>query len=456
MLLQCIRSFPSAVLSLSWSVIRSLVLKLKMPPFADRSWSEIKYPSKRDDGIPNVETWLEGKQIDDGAEDLWRIHNKLYDLNSFIEDHPGGSMWLNLTKGTDITEAFECHHLTPAAEKLLPKFYVRDAVTPRNSPFTFEPNGFFRTIKRKVIKHFNHKPPKISRISTTFLDVFFFSALTFSVLAAKHESIGFAALAGLMFGFVINCGHNFVHMKDMWRNYYYYFTGFSVREWRISHCLSHHLYPNTLKDLEVWLFEPFFQFLPSKNKPTWARFGPLLYSPVIWALAPYFQIFNKFRLGTFFAPNYFLFVVPLLMLTVGKFQLYSVFLWLDILLFLGITFTSIGLTAAHHDYDAFHEGDKPREDSDWGLYQVDAIHERKELVGNSYIGLVVFGEHTLHHLFPTIDHIHLKELIPIYKETLDEFGVDMNEKSYPEIIANTFVQLTRNKPNLKVRKQKKA
>ena len=78
------------------------------------------------------------------------------------------------------------------------------------------------------------------------------------------------------------------------------------------------------------------------------------------------------------------------------------------------------------------------------------------MVGNSYVGLVVFGEHTLHHLFPTIDHMLLKELIPIYKETLEEFGVDMNEKSYPEIIANTFVQLARNRPNLRERKQKKA
>lgn len=74
---------------------------------------------------------------------------------------------------------------------------------------------------------------------------------------------------------------------------WYYFFDFCFRDWRISHCLSHHLYPNTLKDLEIWLFEPSFQFLPSKNKPTWARFGPLIYSPIVWALSPHFQVFNK-------------------------------------------------------------------------------------------------------------------------------------------------------------------
>lgn len=97
-----------------------------------------------------------------------------------------------------------------------------------------------------------------------------------------------------------------------------------------------------------------------------------------------------------------------------------------------------------------------REDRDWGLHQVDAIHERKEIAGNVYLGLMVFGDHTLHHLFPTIDHVHLKELISIYQETLKEFGLDFNEKSYPEIIAGTFKQLARNTPNLTPRKQKKA
>lgn len=69
-----------------------------MSPHSERSWPDLKYPSKRLEGIPSVEAWLEGKQIDDGAENLWRIHSKLYNLNSFINKHPGGAMWLNLTK----------------------------------------------------------------------------------------------------------------------------------------------------------------------------------------------------------------------------------------------------------------------------------------------------------------------------------------------------------------------
>ena len=42
-----------------------------------------------------------------------------------------------LLQGTDITEAFESHHLAQTASLLLKHFHVRRATTPRNSPYTF-------------------------------------------------------------------------------------------------------------------------------------------------------------------------------------------------------------------------------------------------------------------------------------------------------------------------------
>ena len=57
-----------------------------------------KYPSLRDDSLKSPVVWLKGKQIDDGAEGLWRIHDDLYDFSAWIKNHPGGSDWLTLTK----------------------------------------------------------------------------------------------------------------------------------------------------------------------------------------------------------------------------------------------------------------------------------------------------------------------------------------------------------------------
>lgn len=57
-----------------------------------------KYPSQRDTFINGSWRWIEGKRADDNAEALWRVHDKLYDLTSFIPKHPGGQFWLEITR----------------------------------------------------------------------------------------------------------------------------------------------------------------------------------------------------------------------------------------------------------------------------------------------------------------------------------------------------------------------
>lgn len=57
-----------------------------------------KYPSFRDDKINGCWKWLQGRRADDNAEGLWRVHDKLYNLGSFIDKHPGGREWLELTE----------------------------------------------------------------------------------------------------------------------------------------------------------------------------------------------------------------------------------------------------------------------------------------------------------------------------------------------------------------------
>lgn len=55
------------------------------------------------------------------------------------------------TQGTDITEAFEVHHLNYAkAEGLLQDYRVRDASLPRNFKLTFDETGFYRTLRHRV------------------------------------------------------------------------------------------------------------------------------------------------------------------------------------------------------------------------------------------------------------------------------------------------------------------
>ena len=55
----------------------------------------VPYPSKRDVLHKSAATWTEGKRIDDGVGNYWRIHDKIYDLTNFINKHPGGELLLD-------------------------------------------------------------------------------------------------------------------------------------------------------------------------------------------------------------------------------------------------------------------------------------------------------------------------------------------------------------------------
>lgn len=103
-------------------------------------------------------SWLKSKRKDDAVEDdLWRINDTLYDFTDFVHKHPGGSDWISVTKGLDITEAVETHHIYP--EKLeiyLKKYRVRETTKPRNSKLTFKEDGFYVTMRKKVAAKLPH------------------------------------------------------------------------------------------------------------------------------------------------------------------------------------------------------------------------------------------------------------------------------------------------------------
>ncbi|XP_024085522.1 cytochrome b5-related protein-like [Cimex lectularius] len=134
------------------------------------------------------------------------------------------------------------------------------------------------------------------------------------------------------------------------------------------------------------------------------------------------------------------------MVVLGGVSLWKAFLWWNVILLLASFFFGvIGLNAAHHHPELFHDGDEPRDkDLDWGLAQIDTVRDRVEIKGNVPLTLVLFGEHCLHHLFPTVDHAHLHKLYPLLEETLDEFGVEYKMGSIWDLIRGQFLQLARN------------
>lgn len=76
---------------------------------------------------------------------------------------------------------------------------------------------------------------------------------------------------------------------------------------------------------------------------------------------------------------------------------------------------------------------------------MDTVVDRADIRGNPILVMSNFGDHALHHLFPTLDHGILPNLYDILFETLDEFEMELGCYPYLETIRGNFAQLARNK-----------
>ncbi|KAJ8980971.1 hypothetical protein NQ317_013425 [Molorchus minor] len=380
-----------------------------------------------------VEVWLEEKKDTDGAEGLWRVDDGIYDLTDFIDSHPGGADWISLTKGTDITEAFEVHHLTTLPEEMLKKYFVKKASAKRNAPFTFKEDGFYRTLKREIQKVIKTVPKQSSNTSNFLIDALTFFLFFFSTLSVTYMSYGLGLVSGLFLGMVTIAAHNYIHRKDNWRMYLWQFSLMQVREFRISHVFSHHLHTNTIDDLEISLLEPLLQYMPIEKKPA-IRWGQICYAPFIWISFFHGNVLRRL-MEAMHCGGRNLRITDLTGLTLplamyilsGRSLLDVLWMWNFILLVGSVHYGFVGLHAAHHHPDIFHDGDTPRstEDYDWGLSQLDAVMDRKEISGSHFLVLTNFGDHCLHHMFPTLDHGTLEHLYPVFKEVLGRFGAEL-------------------------------
>jgi len=223
-----------------------------------------KYPARRDAAVKSASNWLMGKRLDDDCGELWRVHDTLYDLSDFERRHPGGADWIGATRGTDITEAFESSHLSPDAAKILAKYAVRPASGRRNSPYTFQPDGFYMTLKRRAFQRLRDADPaavRSMRRRVRAVQDALLAVLAAGFLATAYwQSTLLAALTGVVLFANINCAHNFYHQRDSWRMYCWDLGLLSSHEWRVTHSLSHHVYTNSIYDYELSGFEPFFDF----------------------------------------------------------------------------------------------------------------------------------------------------------------------------------------------------
>ena len=141
-----------------------------------------------------------------------RSLNIIYNINIYI---------FVTVQGTDITEAFEAHHVTKSAEYLLKQFYVRPATGPRYSPYTFKDDGFYRTFKRRARPILASLPPGPSKQSKWCADILLVTFLLLATIAAAKYNFMIGFVAGFILNLIVVTAHNFFHMRDNIRMYYF-------------------------------------------------------------------------------------------------------------------------------------------------------------------------------------------------------------------------------------------
>lgn len=87
------------------------------------------------------------------------------------------------------------------------------------------------------------------------------------------------------------------------------------------------------------------------------------------------------------------------------------------------------------------------------LCQLDAtIDKADEIHKTEFAILTTFGEHPLHHLFPTVCHSKLNLIKPVFEKTLEEFLEKNRYLTQLELLIGTHKQYARIAPNCRKEK----
>ena len=195
---------------------------------------------------------------------VWRIHDRDYDLSSFVRDHPGGPMIL-LGKGSDCTMLFESYHAFNEPRKRLRKHDVSldglsPPVPPCPSPFLVDVHAMIREHFAKQPK-FAHKAHGCQLLAIATLFVLEIAAAWYWL--AFRSWIAGAVAGALNYLVMVNAAHDGSHgalSGRKWLNSLGHFAGGAPWvtgqfSWWLQHVVSHHQHTNELGlDVDVTQF----------------------------------------------------------------------------------------------------------------------------------------------------------------------------------------------------------
>jgi cytochrome b involved in lipid metabolism len=202
--------------------------------------------------------WEEVAQHNTGQSCWCYIGQKVYDVTTWLDAHPGGRQVLLLAAGRDCTDLFTSYHpFTDKPAKLLSKFCIGQVVTtefPQYQPDT----GFYADVRKEVGQYLKKNnldskdpTPGLIRLAGMMASsAFFFSLMIYSCSQAWPLvwQLAMAMAFGLaqalpLFHMMHDASHCAIGHSDTWwiwtgRFVMDWFAGASMNAWHNQHILG--------------------------------------------------------------------------------------------------------------------------------------------------------------------------------------------------------------------------
>jgi len=385
------------------------------------------------------------------------IHGKQYDVSKFVCKHPGGRTAIMLAHNQDATELFESYHVfSEVAHKRLDMYAIerrpgRLSVAAKqhmNDPF-------YKEVAKRVKKHFEEKELVVTASKQGMLIyvaklVSYFLLYVFGFLRGSWLALGPFIL---MAWFVAGIGHDGAHFQVASSELVNNLGGMCIGtisgpwRWYWQHTVGHHVNTNQYgKDPDLHHYNPVMRvhtMFPFVFHHKYQQFyAPLIwmflglalsvFEPLLsgasktnqdgiqyitvnrWTQLPWALLWHEMHIIWYIVAH---FLLPMLCgMSVGKAILFGV-------LYAGGTgfLFALGSQVNHLNEDSMKAA--AGDTLSWAAGQVETSIDFARDSPLTFALANGLNFQIEHHLFPSVNHEHLRGIAPIVEATCKEFGV---------------------------------